>query len=118
MATIQDIARVVGVSAATVSNALNGKRNVGHAIRQKIRRAAQELGYRPNRAAQAMRTGQTRAIGLVLPDLTNPFFPELAQAVENTARSLGLLVCLVDSQGRGDGESGGCRLLSRDRVGA
>jgi LacI family transcriptional regulator len=116
MATIQDIARVVGVSAATVSNALNGKRNVGHAIRQKIRRAAQELGYRPNRAAQAMRTGQTRAIGLVLPDLTNPFFPELAQSVERTARKAGLLVCLIDSQGNLDGESGGFELLTLHAV--
>src|SRR5476651_2522116 len=111
MATIQDTAEKLGVSVATVSNALNGKRNVGQAMRQKILRAAQDLGYRPNRAAQAMRTGQTQAIGLVLPDLTNPFFPELAQAVENTARTADLLVCLIDSQGRVDGESDGFSLL-------
>ena len=100
MATVKDIANTVGVSVATVSNVLNGKPNVGHIIRRKVLQAAKQLGYRPNRAAQAMRTGRTRAIGLVLPDLTNPFFPELAQAVENQARSLGLLVCLIDSQGR------------------
>jgi LacI family transcriptional regulator len=111
MVTVKDIATAVGVSVATVSNVLNGRPNVGHAIRQKVLRVASRLGYQPNRAAQAMRTGRTRAIGLVLPDLTNPFFPELAQAVENKARSLGLLVCLIDSQGRAHSESDGFALL-------
>jgi LacI family transcriptional regulator len=116
MATVKDIASAVGVSVATVSNVLNGKPNVGRVIRKKVLQTAKQLGYRPNRAAQAMRTGRTRAIGLVLPDLTNPFFPELAQAVENTARSLGLLVCLIDSQGRADGESNGFALLMQHAV--
>lgn len=116
MATVKDIAAAVGVSVATVSNVLNGRPNVGRVIRQRVLRVAKELGYRPNRSAQAMRTGRTRAIGLVLPDLTNPFFPELAQAVENTARSLGLLVCLVDSQGRVDGEADGFALLTQHAV--
>jgi LacI family transcriptional regulator len=116
VATVKDIATAVGVSVATVSNVLNGKPNVGSIIRKKVLQAAKQLGYRPNRAAQAMRTGRTRAIGLVLPDLTNPFFPELAQAVENTARSLGLLVCLIDSQGRVDGESDGFALLLQHAV--
>jgi LacI family transcriptional regulator len=116
MTTIQDIAKLVGVSVATVSNALNGKRNVGPSIRQKILKAARELGYRPNRAAQTMRTGHTKAIGLVLPDLTNPFFPELAQSVESTARKAGLLVCLIDSQGSTQGESDGFELLTTHTV--
>ena len=116
MATVKDIAAAVGVSVATVSNVLNGRPNVGRATRQRVLRMAQQLDYRPNRAAQAMRTGRTRAIGLVLPDLTNPFFPELAQAVENTARSRGLLVCLVDSQSRPEGEADGFSLLMQHAV--
>src|SRR3954468_18318783 len=116
MATVKDIANAVGVSVATVTNVLNGKPNVGHIIRRKVLQAAKQLSYQPNRAAQAMRTGRTRAIGLVLPDLTNPFFPELAQAVESTARSLGLLVCLIDSQGRDDGEADGFALLMQHAV--
>jgi LacI family transcriptional regulator len=116
MATIKDLAAKVGVSVATVSNALNDKPNVGATVRQKVLRAAKQLGYRPHRAAQAMRKGRTRAIGLVLPDLTNPFFPQLAQAVENTARNLGLLVCLIDSQGGPEGERGGLTLLSQHGV--
>jgi LacI family transcriptional regulator len=114
--TVKDIAAAVGVSVATVSNVLNGRPNVGRALREKVLRVAEQLGYRPNRAARAMRTGRTSAIGLVLPDLTNPFFPELAQAVENTARSLGLLVCLVDSQGSAEGESDGFALLMQHAV--
>lgn len=116
MTTVKDIAAAVGVSVATVSNVLNGRPNVGRATRERVLRIAQQMDYRPNRAAQAMRTGRTRAIGLVLPDLTNPFFPELAQAVENTARSLGLLVCLVDSQSRPEGEADGFSLLLQHAV--
>src|SRR4051812_45698648 len=104
MVTAKDIATSVGVSVATVSNVLNDRPNVGPAVRKKVLQAARQLRYRPNRAAQAMRTGRTRVIGLVLPDLTNPFFPELAQSVENKARSLGLAVCLIDSQGSSHSE--------------
>jgi LacI family transcriptional regulator len=107
MVTVKDVAAAVGVSIATVSNVLNERPNVGAATRRKVLEVARRLGYRPNRAAQAMRTGRTRTLGLVLPDLTNPFFPELAQAVENKARSLGLVVCLIDSQGSVHSESDG-----------
>jgi len=114
--TVKDVAAAVGVSVATVSNVLNERPNVGESTRRKVIAVARRLGYRPNRAAQAMRTGRTRAIGLVLPDLTNPFFPELAQAVENKARSLGLLVCLIDSQGSVHSESDGFSLLLQHAV--
>jgi LacI family transcriptional regulator len=63
-----------------------------------------------------MRTGRTRAIGLILPDLTNPFFPELVQAVANTARTSGLLVCLIDSQGSIEGEADGFARLMQHAV--
>ena len=116
MVTVKDIAAAVGVSVATVSNVLNDRPNVGESTRRKVMEVARRLGYRPNRAAQAMRTGRTRAIGLVLPDLTNPFFPELAQAVENKARSLGLLVCLIDSQGSLESESDGLSLILQHAV--
>jgi LacI family transcriptional regulator len=116
MATVKDVAEEVGVSVATVSNVLNGRANVGRLTRQKVLRAAERLGYQPNRAAQSMRTGKTRAIGLVLPNLTNPFFPQLAQSVERTARGLGLAVCLIDSQGSYASEADGFALLLRHAV--
>ena len=116
MVTVKDIAAAVGVSVATVSNVLNERPNVGTATRRKVLEVARRLGYRPNRAAQAMRTGRTRTLGLVLPDLTNPFFPELAQAVENKARSVGMVVCLIDSQGSAHSESDGFSLLLQHAV--
>jgi LacI family transcriptional regulator len=116
MVTVKDIAAAVGVSVATVSNVLNERTNVGAVTRRKVLEVARRLGYRPNRAAQAMRTGRTRTLGLVLPDLTNPFFPELAQAVENKARSLGLVVCLIDSQSSLPSESDGVSLLLQHAV--
>jgi LacI family transcriptional regulator len=116
MVTVKDIAAAVGVSVATVSNVLNERTNVGAVTRRKVLEVARRLGYRPNRAAQAMRTGRTRTLGLVLPDLTNPFFPELAQAVENKARSLGLVVCLIDSQSSVHSESDGVSLLLQHAV--
>jgi LacI family transcriptional regulator len=66
MVTVKDIATAVGVSVATVSNVLNDRPNVGAHNRRKVLEVARKLGYRPNRAAQAMRTGRTRTIGLVL----------------------------------------------------
>jgi LacI family transcriptional regulator len=116
MTTLRDIAAMVGVSVTTVSNVINGRPNASPEIRARVLEAATALGYRPNRAARAMRTGRTSAIGLVLPDLTNPFFPELAQAVEHTARSAGLLVCLIDSQGSVEGEADGFSLLMQHAV--
>jgi Bacterial regulatory proteins, lacI family/Periplasmic binding proteins and sugar binding domain of LacI family len=115
VATVKDIA-AVGVSLASVSKVLNGRPTVGAKIRARVRRVAQEVGYRPNRAAQAMRAVRTRASGLVLPDLTNPFFVGLALPVEYTARGAGLLVCLIDSEGKVEGEADGFSLLLQHAV--
>jgi LacI family transcriptional regulator, galactose operon repressor len=69
MVTVKDIATAVGVSFATVSNVLNDRPNVGADNRRKVLEVARKLGYRPNRAAQAIRTGRTQTIDLVLPDI-------------------------------------------------
>lgn len=98
MATLKDVANEVGVSVATVSYVLNGTGSVSQAVKNKVNKAVAKLGYRPNRRAQAMRTGVTKSIGLILPDLTNPFFPELAQKVETAARKKGFIVLLFDTQ--------------------
>lgn len=108
---LRDVAKAAGVSIATVSYALNGRGNLSKDVIERVRKIAQTLGYLPNGAAQAMRTGKTNAIGLVLPDLTNPFFPELAQSIEVQARRLGLSVFLIDSQGDPDIEREGVSRL-------
>ena len=79
MATIKQIANDLGVSVATVSNALTGKGRVSSDMADRIQRRADELGYRPSLAGRALRSGQTGILGLVMPDLTNPLFPRIAQ---------------------------------------
>ncbi len=86
MATMKDIAKALGVSKTTVTNALTGKSNVSEAMRQRILQCAQEIGYRPNELARSLAQGKTFTIGLMLPSIANPFYPELAEAIENCAR--------------------------------
>jgi LacI family transcriptional regulator len=93
------IARALGVSAATVSNALSGKGRVSAEMAEKIRATAAELGYVPSLAGRALRTGRTAVIGLVLPDIANPLFPQIAQAIELAASSAGYGVLIADSRG-------------------
>ena len=110
--TTQDIAEQAGVSKATVSYVLNGTGSVSEAMKTKVLAIAKELGYQENRLAKATRTGKTYTIGLVLPDLCNPFFPTLAQAVVDTASAKGYSVFLVDARNKASEESlGVSRLL-------
>ena len=97
--TLQDVARKAGVSAATVSYVLNGTGSVGTDVQKLVRDAVKSIRYRVNRAAKATRTGQTLSIGLILPDLNNPFFPEMAHVVQAAARRAGYAVFLIDSEG-------------------
>lgn len=112
--TLHDVARAVGVSATTVSNVLNRRGSVGREVAERVQEAASRIGYRTNHSAKAVRTGRTYSIGLILPDLTNPFFPLLAQSIQASAKRFGYAVLLVDSQGYAEWEHDGAQdLLSR-----
>jgi len=93
------IATALGVSVATVSNALSGKGRVSEQLAEKIREHAAELGYIPSQAGRALRTGRSGVLGLVLPDIANPLFPKIAQAIEFAAKSAGYGVLIADSRG-------------------
>ncbi|WP_313612165.1 LacI family DNA-binding transcriptional regulator [Agrobacterium sp.] len=93
------IATALGVSVATVSNALSGKGRVSAELSEKIRRTADELGYVPSSAGRALRTGRSGVLGLVLPDIANPLFPQIAQAIEQAAGNAGYGVLIADSRG-------------------
>lgn len=93
------IAELHGVSVATVSNALSGKGRVSSGLAERIRATAAELGYVPSQAGRALRTGRTGVLGLVLPDIANPLFPQIAQAVEFAASAAGYGVLIADSRG-------------------
>ena len=85
-ADIRAVAKRAGVSIATVSRCLNDKR-VGPAAEQRVRAAIKELAYSPNRLARSLRSQKTMTLGMVIPDITNPFFPALVSGVEETARA-------------------------------
>ncbi len=94
-----EIAASLGVSAATVSNALSRKGRVSPEVAERIRRRAAALGYVPSPAGRALRTGRTSVLGLVLPDIANPLFPQIAQAIEAAAAKAGYGVLIADSRG-------------------
>ncbi|MBY5916830.1 LacI family DNA-binding transcriptional regulator [Rhizobium leguminosarum] len=93
------IATSLGVSVATVSNALSGKGRVSGQLVERIREHAAELGYVPSQAGRALRTGRSGVLGLVLPDIANPLFPKIAQAIEFAASAAGYGVLIADSRG-------------------
>lgn len=98
-ATLHDVAAEAGVSIATVSYVLNNSGSISADMRKKVRKTAQKLGYRQNRAARAMKMGRSDIIGLVIPNIENPFFATLAQAVLLECRRHDLQVFLVDTEG-------------------
>lgn len=83
--TISDVAKAVGVGRSTAARALGGYGNVKPEVRDAILAAAEAIGYRPNQIAKSMSTGRTRTIGMVLADVSNPFFASVAQGVAVTA---------------------------------
>jgi LacI family transcriptional regulator, repressor for deo operon, udp, cdd, tsx, nupC, and nupG len=94
-----DVARRAGVSQSTVSLVFSGKGRgrVSAATQENVRRVARELGYRPNVAAQALRLGSSRAVALLVPDVTNPFFARVLRGAQRAAADAGYTVALVDT---------------------
>jgi LacI family transcriptional regulator len=114
MATIKQIATDMGVSVATVSNALTGKGRVSAQMVARIKHRASELGYRPSLAGRALRSGQSGILGLVMPDLTNPLFPRIAQHLSLAADNRQVGVLIADSRGNPDEQTQAInRLLDR-----
>jgi DNA-binding LacI/PurR family transcriptional regulator len=94
--TIQDVAREAGVSVSTVSRAFTVPDLVKDETRQHVLQTAERLGYRPNRAARGLITGKTGNFGVIVPDLSNPFFPTVLKGVQARAREADYAVFLAD----------------------
>lgn len=98
--SLKDIAEVAGVSPALVSFVLNGKRKeyrVGDETAERILKIAREMNYQPNLAAKSLRSGRTKTIGLVVSDISNPFFSQLARILEDEAAKRGYTVLFGSS---------------------
>ncbi len=116
MATIHDVAVRAGVSTATVSRALNGKRTVDPALVDRVVTAARELAYEPNALARSLRRQETAIWALVISDIENPFFTSIARGVEDIAQSAGYSVVLCNSDGDGHKEREYLRVTLQERV--
>lgn len=97
MSTINDVARRAGVSAMTVSRVVNNSGYIGAETRARVEEAIETLGYVPNALGRQLRSKQTKLLGLVLSDITNPFFTTIARGVEDAARAGGFNVVFCNT---------------------
>jgi len=116
--TLTDVARRAGVSIATVSYVMNGREGVADSTRAHVLSIAEEVGFRPNRLASGLRTGQSRVLALVLADITNPFYPEIAGGVISAAAEAGYEVFLSHSGVDGQLDAEEVRVLCDHRCAA
>lgn len=98
MVTIEDVAKLAGVSNSTVSRVLNDREYVKESTRKKVFDAVSELGYKPSRIARSLRANSSKIIGLIISDIQNPFFTSLVRAVEDIAytNNYSLILCNTD----------------------
>lgn len=97
---IRDLARLLGLSTTTISRVLNGKSEkyrISKLTAQKVMQAAKEYSYSPSKIARGLKMDKTDTIGLIIPDISNPFFADIAYSIEKEARSKGLSLILCDS---------------------
>ncbi len=114
--TIKDIAEYTGVSYATVSRTLNNMSGVNQATREKILTAASEMGYRPNIHARSLKTNKTYTIALIVPDISNPFFADIALSVNEFAFEKGYTTILCSSNWNVEIEARQIEQLETQRV--
>lgn len=112
-ATIIDVAREAGVSPATVSRVLTGTKPVSTSLEQRVRTAVAQLGYRPNPAAQGLLRGTTHAVGVVAPDLSNPYFAEVLKGVTGAAQEADYRTLVADTGEKAESERDAALELSR-----
>src|SRR5260370_3074607 len=97
MPRMKDVGRLAGVPFATVSAVINGTAVVSDGRAAKVREAMEALDYHPDQVARSLRTGRSHVVGMIVPDVTNPFYPEVIVGVEDAARKAGYSVILCNS---------------------
>lgn len=116
MATVLDVAKRAGVSPMTVSRVVNGSGPVSPRLRSRVEQALMETGYVPNTVARNLRTKRSDTIGLVMPDITNPFFTHVVRGMEVAARGAGLFLLLTNTDQRPDEEARVVSMLLQRQV--
>jgi LacI family transcriptional regulator, repressor for deo operon, udp, cdd, tsx, nupC, and nupG len=111
--TLTDVAEAAGVATSTVSRAFTRPQRINHRTRDHVLRVAEELGYVPNPTAQALGSGRTRTIALLVPDITNPYFSGVIKGAERAAAAAGLTLVLGDTAENPTAEAELVRRLER-----
>lgn len=114
--TLKDIARAAGVNASTASRCLSGFQGVNEGTRQRVIQVAAAMKYRPNRVARGLVTGRSHTIALLISDIRNPFFAELARGAEDAANAAGSDLILCNSDFDAEKQMKYLRSLSEKRV--
>ena len=114
--TISDVARLAGVSTATVSHTINNTRYVSEETKEKVYKAIAELGYTPDASARSFRTGKKRTVGFIVPDISNKFFGTIIESVENYLSAHGYHLIIANTKEDADREETNIRLLAAGLV--
>src|SRR5882672_6833043 len=97
MGNIYDVAKAARVSVATVSAVVNASAYVSPGLTARVHAAIKQVGYQPNQLARSLATQQSRTIGMIVPDIANPFFPEVVRGAEDTAHAAGYMLLIASS---------------------
>jgi DNA-binding LacI/PurR family transcriptional regulator len=116
MPSIKKVAEVAGVSVGTVSHVITGSVPVSEPLRLKVQAAIRELNYHPNHVARSLKTSKTRTLGIIVPDMTISFFPQLIRGAETAARQHGYSLIAVNSDDDGERQKELLSLLRSQRV--
>jgi LacI family transcriptional regulator len=114
--TLRDVAREAGVSIRTVSRVVNEKSEIADDTKARVLAAIDKLDYRPNALARGLVSGKTSTIGVVIPEISDPFFPEFVQGVESVARAEGYSVFLCNTDENADLELKSIEVLAANQV--
>lgn len=114
--TISDVAKLAGVSTATVSHTINSTRYVSSETKEKVYGAIQELGYTPDASARSFRTGKKKTVGFIVPDISNKFFATMIESVENSLSQEGYHLIIANTKEDMDREETNIRLLTAGLV--
>jgi len=116
MPSIKKVAEVAGVSVGTVSHVITGSVPVSDELRLKVQTAIRDLNYHPNHVARSLKTSKTRTLGIIVPDMTISFFPQIIRGAETAARKRGYFLIAVNSDDDGDRQKDLLSLLRSQRV--
>ncbi|GAB3250616.1 LacI family DNA-binding transcriptional regulator [Arthrobacter pigmenti] len=113
---IREVADMANVSVTTASRALNGTGRIAAGTRTRVKKVADELGYQPNEVARQLKEGMSSTLGVLVPDITNPFFPELVHGIQEVAEENGHVLLLAPTNGEPTGIAKALRQMHSRQV--